>query len=78
VSSNVEVQARLHVGADASFVWVVNPTAREQETELSVDGGGFVADILWGAPDSVRGATIVVPAQDAVVFACSPGKSRQA
>tara|TARA_R100000365_G_C2748538_1_gene80387 strand:- start:133 stop:2265 length:2133 start_codon:yes stop_codon:yes gene_type:complete len=68
VSSNCNVQARLHEGGDTTYLWIVNSTRQRQSGQIRVDGvavdGGKVH---WGDGASLGHGRFSVGSRDALV-----------
>jgi len=69
---NPAVQARLHKGADALFVWLVNPTREAQRVAFSLApgyGDAVPKSSLWPeVTDAKDSRSVIVPARDALIL----------
>jgi beta-galactosidase len=74
-TDNHNVQARLHKGSGGTYLWVTNPTLKDQLVTVSFGPGAGnyqSAEDLWGkqhASLSGQKLAVTIPARDAVVLA---------
>ena len=70
-TDNPAVQARLHRGPNANYLWVVNQSHGQAKVTVSLAAAVHASDDVWGKlPVSVSGnkLTVTVPARDAAVI----------
>jgi hypothetical protein len=65
------VQARLHVGPDEKYLYVVNPDRKAREIAVAVTGAFSAGEDIWGGKAvAVKGrvVTVTVGDRDAAVI----------
>lgn len=69
--SNNAVFARVHRGANGSFLWLVNPTREPQETTVELaeaDERLSAGPLPWPIGSRTEGGTVRVPARDVLIL----------
>lgn len=76
ISSDPQVQARLHTGEGGAYLWIANPTRQDRPVRLTLSQawGPFTKSTsLWGTAVAIDGQTLVLtaPARDVTVVQLS-------